>query len=84
MTSIEILTSIHRTCYGNYQTAKDKRCGCFTCKNTFDGSDIIESHEEMHGDLSALCPICKQDTVLENILDPELLIELNNYFLTPI
>ncbi len=84
METPQTLIDIHKTCYGSYEESKNTQCGCFTCLHVFNGNEITKTTEEMHGDLSALCPNCNSDTVIPNVTDILILKELNHYFLSPI
>ena len=78
------LYEIHRKSFANYEAIKQsKQCGCFYCKKIFGPSEVVEFVTENNGEMTAICPYCGIDSVIQDVdieITTEILDEMNTYW----
>lgn len=82
---MEDIIKAHEYSIRNFETLKkDKLCGCFYCKKTFDSSEIYDWTIEPDGTKTALCPYCNIDSVIGEgsgfSMTPEFLERMRKYW----
>lgn len=78
------IISAHKYCTSNQKMLeKDRLCGCFYCLKIFDPQQITDWIEDKGG-LTAICPFCGIDSVIDESsgypITDEFLKDMNEYW----